>query len=232
MKIISWNCNGAFRKKFQLIDELNADIIVVQECENPEIIADKTFKSWANNYLWTSDNKNKGLCIFCKNQMKIIDNEWKNDGNKYFISANYENQFDIVAVWNHTGGLSNYKYIGQFWKYLQINKSKFSNCIILGDFNSNKIWDKKRRFWNHSDVVKELEEIGVVSLYHNYFKEKQGEEKRGTFYLQKKMEKEYHIDYVFTNNKLINRINEFEIGEKNKWLQFSDHLPIIFHLNL
>ncbi len=46
------------------------------------------------------------------------------------------------------------------------------------------------------------------------------------------MEKEYHIDYVFTNNKLINRINEFEIGEKNKWLQFSDHLPIIFHLNL
>ena len=35
MKIISWNCNGKFREKFSAILEEDADIYVIQECENP-----------------------------------------------------------------------------------------------------------------------------------------------------------------------------------------------------
>ena len=35
MKIISWNCNGAFRKKFSKILDFDADIHVIQECEDP-----------------------------------------------------------------------------------------------------------------------------------------------------------------------------------------------------
>ena len=35
MKIISWNCNGKFREKFKDIIEEDADIYVIQECEDP-----------------------------------------------------------------------------------------------------------------------------------------------------------------------------------------------------
>jgi exodeoxyribonuclease-3 len=34
-----------------------------------------------------------------------------------------------------------------------------SKTIIAGDFNSNKIWDKKNRESNHSNVVEYLEKI-------------------------------------------------------------------------
>ena len=35
MKIISWNCCGKFREKFKEIIKYNADIYVIQECEDP-----------------------------------------------------------------------------------------------------------------------------------------------------------------------------------------------------
>ena len=109
-------------------------------------------------------------------------------------------------------------------------KSLMQKTLIVGDFNSNKIWDKWDRWWNHTDVVRELEELGIRSLYHEYFNEEQGEEKTPTFYLQKNSLKPYHIDYVFADKKLFESAKKFEIGEKNKWLEWSDHMPILIEL--
>ena len=33
--VVSWNCNMAFRKKYEKILRYDPDIVVVQECENP-----------------------------------------------------------------------------------------------------------------------------------------------------------------------------------------------------
>lgn len=57
MKIITWNCNGAFRKKYEHLMSLNANILVIQECENPEETKDEKYKLWAENYLWIGDSK-------------------------------------------------------------------------------------------------------------------------------------------------------------------------------
>ena len=38
MRIISWNCNGAFRNKINSILSLNGDIYVIQEAEDPKKI--------------------------------------------------------------------------------------------------------------------------------------------------------------------------------------------------
>jgi len=48
MKLITWNCNGAFRNKNHLFDEDDYDILIIQECENP-LESTKFYKEWSKN---------------------------------------------------------------------------------------------------------------------------------------------------------------------------------------
>lgn len=233
MKIISWNCNGALRKKFDRLSNLDADIYVVQECEDPSQTMDKDYKDWSVNYLWIGDSKNKGLGIFARPQIKLKKLDWsnnfKNHSVKYFLPCCVDDKFQLIGVWTHRNNSPTFGYMGQFWKYLQINLEFFDNPIIAGDFNSNAIWDRWDRWWNHTDVVEILKQKEVESIYHLLTGEHQGDEKTPTFWLQKNAEKPYHIDYFFLGKKF-QEPKMFKIEERSNWIQFSDHVPLILEL--
>lgn len=231
MKVVSWNCNGAFRKKFNTLLDYNADIYIIQECENPAESKDIEYKNWAKNYLWIGDSKNKGLAVFAKEEINLQPLDWTNNFKdhsvKHFLPCLINNDFQLLAVWTHQNNSPNFGYIGQFWKYLQVNKSNFKKIIIAGDLNSNSIWDEWDRWWNHSDVIKELAEINIKSLYHKYFNEIQGQETKPTFFLQRNPSKPYHIDYCLTSNEFTQSLNEVEVPKFDNWQHVSDHVPII-----
>jgi exonuclease III len=232
LKILTWNCNGAFRKKFERIDSFEADIVVIQECEDPSQCTDEKYKKWAKNYVWIGDKKHKGLGVFCKKDISISKNDWQDDGTKYFISARINEMFDLIAVWNQRNNSNDFRYIGQFWKYLQINGARMTECIILGDFNSNKIWDKNYKLCNHSAVVRELDELGIGSLYHEIKSEQQGDESLPTFYMYRKLARPYHIDFIFASRAIVQKVHLFEIGDSQNWLDVSDHLPISLDIDI
>ena len=236
MKILTWNCNGALRKKFEILLDFNADINIIQECENPAETKHLEYNNWAENYLWIGDSKNKGIGIFAKKEIKLKKLNWsdkfKDHKVKYFLPCSTNGNFNLLAVWTHSNKSPTFGYIGQLWKYLQVNKQNLNESLIIGDFNSNKIWDKWDRWWNHSDVVNELKEIGIESLYHKINNEEQGEETKPTFFLQRKLEKPYHIDYVFGSSYFSKNLKEFNIGKIENWLEISDHLPIMCEFNL
>jgi exonuclease III len=81
LKIITWNCNGAFRKKFEHLASFDADILLIQECENPLESKDDKYIAWASNYLWFGDTKNKGIGIFAKPAFKLDKLNWSTEYN-------------------------------------------------------------------------------------------------------------------------------------------------------
>ncbi|MFO1388835.1 endonuclease/exonuclease/phosphatase family protein [Cellvibrio sp.] len=246
MRIVSWNCNGALRNKTKLLDDLNADILVIQECENPEI-SNEDYKKWAGTYLWAGKNKNKGIGVFARNEHKLMmldwagefrfkiegvnhrSLNWQSEQLESFLPCMIDNRIPLLAVWTKQVPSKSFSYIGQLWIYLQIHKAKLDhpNQIICGDFNSNKMWDEEDRLWNHSDVVAELKNMGLESLYHTKTGEAQGRETRPTFFLHRNREKPYHIDHVYIRSDKIQN-STLKFNNADIWLKYSDHLPIEF----
>lgn len=236
MKVVTWNCNGAFRKKFERIVELNADIYVIQECENPIESKHKEYQNWAENYIWKGDTKNKGLAIFAKPEIKLEELDWTNKFRdhsvKHFLPCKINDDFDLLAVWTHKNNSQYFDYIGQFWKYLQVNKKNFKEIILAGDFNSSAIWHHYDKWWNHSDVINELAEIGIESFYHKFTGELQGKESKPTLFFQRNKEKQYHIDYIFGIQKFSEKLINIEVGTAKNWLELSDHMPIFCEIEI
>lgn len=248
MKIVSWNCNGALRNKLKEADSLAADVLVIQECEDPGL-STTAYRDWAGDYLWVGDSKSRGLGVFPRNDHTVealawhgkhsapggpkssTSTHWTTSDLKLFLPFRIDGDITVLAVWTQGGNNLAFGYVGQLWKYLQIHRKDLSGprTVILGDFNSNTFWDREDRWWNHSDVVAELEAQGLQSLYHRVFREVQGKETRPTFFLYRHLDRPYHIDHVFVSSDLMEQ-SYLHIGEHADWIKHSDHMPITVSL--
>ena len=249
MKIVTWNCNGALRKKLHCLNEINADLYVIQECENPET-STQALREWADSFLWSGATKNKGIGIFAMNGLHVqklnwqrkftlpgapansASATWNTEDLKEFLPFRIDNKFNAVAVWTKQSAGGTFGYAGQLWKYLQSHGSdiKDGECLLIGDLNSNVRWDRPDRWWNHSDNVQILDGMGLKSMYHEQEGLEQGSEKQPTFFLYRHKDRSYHIDYVFSSDGLREGSNLI-CHEPEHWLQFSDHVPLEIQLS-
>ena len=232
MRLITWNCQGAFRKKADLILKLEPDILIIQECEHPDKLNFDFHINKPTNFYWHGDNLNKGIGVFSYSDYKFELMPAFNPEFRYVIPlrvTSKTNSFLLLAIWAMNNKINREaRYIGQIW--LAINyyqKLLDHSSILIGDFNSNKIWDYKGRAGNHTDVVDMLNKNNISSIYHTYFSQEQGKEKHPTFFLHKKTLKPYHIDYCFASIDLLNKVKNVEIGNYEDWTNYSDHSPLI-----
>lgn len=235
MKIITWNCNMAFRKKAGIILKHKPDILIVPECEDPGKLKfdDKTIKPSA--VLWFGNNPHKGLGIFSYNGYKFTLLKTHNPGLQTIIPIAVKGgslDFTLYAIWAHNPGDPDGRYVEQVWKAIHHYDKHLTNktVILAGDFNSNTIWDRPRRIGNHSDVVKRLEEKKIYSSYHLYHRQEQGKEKHPTLYMYRHKDKPYHIDYCFISGDLVPLLHSVRVGGHKFWSQYSDHVPVIVEL--
>lgn len=108
--------------------------------------------------------------------------------------------------------------------------------VIAGDFNNNVVWDRGERRTNWVTTVRRYAELGLVSAYHEYFGEAQGEELRPTLYWRTRRVDgpRYHIDYCFIPKAWLPALRSVHVGSHAEWVDagLSDHVPLVVDLDL
>ncbi|WP_276505040.1 endonuclease/exonuclease/phosphatase family protein [Terrimonas pollutisoli] len=236
MKLITWNCNMAFRKKAGLLLSLHPDIVIVPECEHPDKLKFSDDIRQPSDMLWFGNNLNKGLGIFSYSDFRFRVHKKHNPELRMIIPVTVtggNTKFLLYAIWANNPTDPDGQYVEQIWKAIHHYKKYITNkqTILIGDFNSNTIWDRKRRAGNHSNVVKHLEEKGIYSCYHLHHQQVQGSEQHPTYYLYRHQDKPYHLDYCFVSADLSEKIKSVEIGDYDYWSPYSDHMPVIITLD-
>ena len=230
MKLVTWNCAMAFHKKSSLLFSLDANVMVIQECSQKSIEQIASFDGFTT--VWFGNNPNKGMAVICRAP-------WRIDASKDFqltwaanVKISGPLDLDLYAVWACAGRSYDDRYIRQVHLLLdQLERTGVGeSTALIGDFNSNAIWDNKYKEHGHSAAVKRLADLGLKSAYHDFHKEAYGEETRPTLAFRKSRTQTYHIDYVFLDQSLLKAMSSFAVGSFDDWIAHSDHVPLLVGL--
>jgi exonuclease III len=223
----------AFRKKATFILTHEPDILVIVECEHADKLLYTSATPKPTDSLWFGKNQHKGLAIFSYSdyRFKVLENH--NEDFKMIIPIEVTGghfDFNLFLIWAYNPHDFDGRYITQVWKAINHYDELLTGkpTILIGDFNSNTIWDyKKHRLGSHTAVVKQLEDKDIFSTYHHHYRQTQGKEEHPTFYMYRHKDKPYHIDYCFASNDMMQKLQSVEVGEYDLWTKHSDHVPLI-----
>ncbi len=126
MKLLTWNCAGAFRKKTGQLASFNPDLAVIQECERPEkLIFPQDFQP--ASMAWFGDAgaaKGVGIFAFAGLQVEVAD-EIYDPTIRYCVPLRVTGawNFHLIAIWAmpqaNPGGWS---YVGQICRASRLTR--------------------------------------------------------------------------------------------------------------
>jgi hypothetical protein len=192
MRFATWNCQGGVAaSKLHEFEQLGADIGVLSECERLPL---------QPNIIWVGDEGKKGLGIIAGRGWKLRRITEIPDLPRFVVPITVEgtSTFLLLAVWTKAEGVD--KYVRGLNRAVNVCERLIASSptVVLGDFNSNSVWDQLHpRDRNHTALVERLKKLGLVSAYHAHTNEDQGMETSGTFFMYRRILRPYHIDYCF-----------------------------------
>jgi hypothetical protein len=229
MRLVTWNCNkGTYSKKVPLLEPMAADITVIQECAKPA--------AESNRCLWFGDKVNQGILVLAGPAYSIRPLPVLDGVPKFVIPIGVSGRgldFTLLAVWAKGESMSGYVQcvLTAVEMYRELISS--SPCVLMGDLNSSvKYASMCPGNCHHLTLVTLLTSLGLVSAYHTFFREEQGQESRPTLYFQWNELKPFHIDYCFLPGSWVKQIARIEVGGYSKWEGLSDHRPLIVDIDL
>ena len=259
MKIVSWNCQYGFdKKKPEVIKKYNASILIIPECRKIDMKDsgyDEDHRDWYGDDKEATDHEENinekrslGIGVFWKESITVSrlqewDKTWKNESNfrylvPYTVEGNFE-PFTLIAVW--TKGKSDPSDIDYVQKaHAAVDQYKIAGLldgrvVLIGDFNSNVIWDKLYKDdRNHSALVKKLNGMRIQECS---FTEK--DKSYYTYCYFKGKLNEVVDDYCFASVDIA-KTAKFSVPGSDEWTlengvkrwNGSDHCPISVEFDL
>lgn len=219
MRIVSWNCSMAYYKKRHLIEALQPDVVILQEVAKKDIsAAEHPFAAW------TGSNLNKGLGVvgFANARYKISEHA---DPNLPWHLPFSIDGLNVIALWAHQLDRE-LRYVRVTHEIVDRHAEFLSggNALLMGDFNSNTVWDRAHPGRNHSMLVGKLTGLGLSSVYHRDGVNDQGAEPTKTYFHTRNLRFGHHIDYAFLSDGIP---ADLRVGVSEDWLGHSDHMPLI-----
>ena len=231
MRLITWNCKGAFHRKHDFAAALHPDILIVPECEKLSGVTQQFDSVPVRSFEWFGSNPRKGLAVISYGDYSLEVHPSYDPRHKWIVPLTVSGPltFVLFAVWTlRVGGYRNL-YTRPLLEAFESYKSTLDSqeMIWAGDFNSNFIWDAPSRRYKFCDFVSLLSQHGVHSVYHHQRQCEHGKEPDHTFYLHHNPDKGYHTDYVFATETLHPSGIDVSIGSHADWSKRSDHAPLI-----
>ena len=227
----------AFRRKANLLLAHKPDIVIIPECEHPDKLKFESGSPLPTDIFWFGNNQHKGLGVFSYSNYKFELNNIHDPRFRTILPLavkNKRSRFNLFAVWANNPDDRGFQYVGQVWKAINFYSDLLNDerTILVGDFNSNTIWDKPSRKGNHTDVVELLKSKNIFSVYHQFHKQVQGKEKHPTWFMYRHRDKSYHLDYCFASTDLIEKLQNVQVGTYRDWTRYSDHKPLSVTFNI
>ncbi len=224
MRIITWNCNGALGRKLPAVLAWEPDLLVIQEASERDVLAlDVPFAHWVGR-------RHKGLAV-----IGLKDGEYRLDPTfdpdlPWFLPVHI-GHIRLLAVWASVL-TSRLRYVRLIHAAIDRypNFLDTPNGIIAGDLNSSTVFDRKHGQLTHTTLVDRLAHLGYTSLWHHQHHEQHGEESRPTFYLYRRRDRTWHLDYAFLGRNLLQGAR-VTLGQPEAWLGLSDHLPLLVEID-
>jgi len=243
MRLIAWNCAGAFHRKIDALMALRPDVAVVSECAEPEVLAAKCeLPAFSAAPIWTGKNPNKGLAVLFFNDVQArLHSRFHGDLPWIApIEITAPRRINLLAVWAQNASAGNLRKAnpGPLRRGVEFYRRFLTedDAVIAGDFNNNIFWDKPGWAMNHQDTVDRLGDHGLVSAYHAATGEAQGEETVPTHYWRdrKKDGPTYHIDYIFMPERWVDGTYQMRVEAFEPWTGkgLSDHVPLVLDVAL
>ncbi len=221
MRLVTWNCyRGECRKRAALLDDLNPDLVVLQECGRPDPIPDR-------QCVWFGNRPLQGVGVVARGDWTLESaplNEKVLDS-VYPVRVRGPIDFNLLVVWAQQQPT----YVRAILHGLNHYRSFLTDgpAMAVGDFNSHPRWDFKDREASHTALEGVLSrEFGLVSAYHAAAQRDGNFGETPTLYWRWQEEQPFHIDYSFIPRDWASRLGTVSVGDYAKWKELSDHRPL------
>ncbi len=235
LRLITWNCRvGGFRYKAAHVAGLRPDLLAVQEVEPLEqvLVFGGECQPTYRDRIGDPAFPRRAIGVFSYTGLDIqpVDLEAPLYAFRRYVASRPGLEFNVIATWTAAtkDAATSYRQAHQGVE-AHVAWIQERPTVILGDLNDNASFRGTR--W--SDLMAQLEPLGLVSAYHYFYGEAPGCETRPTHFWRGDGAATFHLDYCFLPSPWLARVRDVCVGEFSPaWKEVSDHVPLIVDLDL